>query len=118
MLFTCRLLSPINAATAKRSEEGGVGSDITIWKDVIPTGSLLNDNGKYFWFHHTNADTMDVLDPNALDKATALWASVAYVIADLNDDFPRSFARADGNIQTVIPFFLLYLSIMLVSVLL
>ncbi|KAJ8932974.1 hypothetical protein NQ314_014305 [Rhamnusium bicolor] len=85
------LLAPINATQAVRSS-GGVGSDITIWKDVIPTGSLLNDNGKYFWYHHTKADTMDVLDPDTLDKATALWASVAYVVADLKDDFPRDFS--------------------------
>lgn len=33
---------------------------------------------------------MDVLDPDDLDKATAVWAVVSYIIADLTDDFPRS----------------------------
>lgn len=45
---------------------------------------------RYFWYHHSVADTMDVLDPDDLDKATAVWAVVSYIIADLTDDFPRS----------------------------
>ncbi|CAG9859311.1 unnamed protein product [Phyllotreta striolata] len=91
-----KLLAPINATTAQNSDDA-VGSDISIWKDLIPTASLLNDNDRYFWYHHSEADTMDVLDPSALDKATALWASVAYVIADLKDDFPRSFEKIEDS---------------------
>ncbi|XP_060527229.1 carboxypeptidase Q-like [Cylas formicarius] len=83
-----KLLAPINATQTEASS--GVGSDITSWTtSLIPGASLLNDNEKYFWFHHTMADTMDVLDPDALDKATALWAVVSYVIADLSIEFPR-----------------------------
>ncbi|KAJ8932973.1 hypothetical protein NQ314_014304 [Rhamnusium bicolor] len=85
-----KLLAPINA-TQTVSSPGGVGSDISIWNRIIPGGSLLNANDKYFWFHHTDADTMDVMDPDALDKSTALWASVAYIIADLSEEFPRDF---------------------------
>ncbi|KAG5895325.1 hypothetical protein JTB14_000597 [Gonioctena quinquepunctata] len=84
-----RLLAPINATRAEYSDS--VGSDITIWAKKIPTGSLLNANEKYFWYHHSSSDTMDVLDPDALDKSAAVWASVAYVIADLKDEFPRDF---------------------------
>jgi len=111
-----KLLDPINASRAERSF-GGVGSDITIWADQIPTASLLNDDGKYFWFHHTEADTMDVLDPAALDKATALWASVAYVIADLKDDFPRDFDYnpSAGGSQVTTPLFSIILIISLLS---
>lgn len=87
---------------------GGVGSDISAWtRSLIPGASLLNANDKwvlfnphlnyqsksysrYFWYHHSVADTMDVLDPDNLDKATAVWAVVSYIIADLKDDFPRS----------------------------
>lgn len=67
-----------------------MGSDITIWtEDGFPGASLLNQNEKYFWFHHTDADTMDVEDPDALDKSLALWAIVSYVVADLSVDFPK-----------------------------
>ncbi|XP_066251112.1 carboxypeptidase Q-like isoform X2 [Euwallacea similis] len=83
------LLAPINATQTKASSS--VGSDISFWtKSLIPGASLLNANSRYFWFHHTAADTMDVLNPDNMDKAAAVWAVVSYVIADLNDEFPRS----------------------------
>ncbi|XP_050518667.1 carboxypeptidase Q-like isoform X2 [Diabrotica virgifera virgifera] len=86
-----KLLAPINATQTKLVDSAG--SDITIWKNILPTATLLNRNENYFWYHHTEADTMDVFDPAALDRATALWASVAYVLADLNKDFPRQVPK-------------------------
>ncbi|XP_050518668.1 carboxypeptidase Q-like isoform X1 [Diabrotica virgifera virgifera] len=86
-----KLLAPINATQTKLVDSAG--SDIAIWKNILPTASLLNRNENYFWYHHTEADTMDVFDPAALDRATALWASVAYVLADLNKDFPRQVPK-------------------------
>jgi carboxypeptidase Q len=71
-----------------------VGSDIEIWtSDGIPGASLDTENDKYFWYHHTPADTLEAEDPSALDKNSALWASVAYVIADLSVDFPRDSTK-------------------------
>lgn len=55
----------------------------------MPGATLLNDNRHYFWFHHSDGDTMAVQDPTALDKATALWAAVAYVVADLKHDLQK-----------------------------
>ncbi|KAJ8947304.1 hypothetical protein NQ318_004556 [Aromia moschata] len=94
-----KLLEPINATQAVKSTS--VGSDIALWTGIIPTGSLLNDNDAYFWYHHTKADTMDVMDTDALDKATALWASVAYILADLKDDFPGDFSDSDSGFYSV-----------------
>ncbi|CAH1118755.1 unnamed protein product [Phaedon cochleariae] len=84
-----QLLAPINATRVEPAD--AVGSDISLWAKKIPTGSLLNANERYFWYHHSKSDTMDVLDPDNLDKAAALWAAVAYVIADLKEEFPRDF---------------------------
>lgn len=78
-------------ATQTLFSSTGVSSDISIWGNIIPGGSLLNANERYFWFHHTEADTMDVMDPDALDKSTALFAVVSYIIADLSEEFPRDF---------------------------
>lgn len=85
------LLEAINTTRTKAND--AVGSDISLWAGKIPTGSLLNANEKYFWFHHASSDTMDVINSEDLDKATALWASVAYVIADLSEEFPRDFGK-------------------------
>lgn len=66
------------------------GPDITRWVDAgVPGGSLWTQNEKYFNYHHTNADTMLVEDPEALDKGTAVFAVFAYVLADISIDLPR-----------------------------
>lgn len=82
------LLSPINATKLELSND--VGSDISIWSNQgIPMASLLNKNEKYFWFHHSNGDTMSVEDSDVLDKCLAVWTSVAYVVADLSVNLSR-----------------------------
>jgi carboxypeptidase Q len=87
-----QLLAPINATQTRQSPS--VGSDIEIWtSDGIPGASLDTQNDKYFWYHHTPADTLEAENPSALDKNSALWASVAYVIADLSVDFPRDSTK-------------------------
>ncbi|CAG9853982.1 unnamed protein product [Phyllotreta striolata] len=84
-----KLLEPINATSTKYYDS--VGSDIAIWARKIPTASLYNTNENYFWWHHSDADRLEVLDPDNLDKATAVWAAVSFIIADLKDEFPREF---------------------------
>ncbi|XP_028133815.1 carboxypeptidase Q [Diabrotica virgifera virgifera] len=95
-----KLLTPIDATQAKLVEFAG--SDITIWRNILPTANLLSRNENYFWYHHSEADTMDVLDTAALDKATALWASVAYILADLNKDFPRQVPKLNIVLPSVL----------------
>lgn len=51
--------------------------------------SLHTDDSRYFWFHHTEGDTMTVQDPQDMNLCSALWAVVAYVVADLEDMLPR-----------------------------
>ena len=45
--------------------------------------------GNYFFFHHTAADTMTTLDTVDMDLNTAMYAAIAYVVADLDDLLPR-----------------------------
>ncbi|XP_065580476.1 carboxypeptidase Q-like isoform X2 [Artemia franciscana] len=83
------LFESINATSLVRSSD--VSSDITFWTDAgIPGASILNENDKYFWFHHSNGDTMTVENPESLDLCLALWATTAFVIADMDEDFPRN----------------------------
>lgn len=86
--FLFSLLKPINATKLTTSDD--VGSDIMVWSNQgVPMASLLNKNEKYFWFHHSDGDRMEIEDSDVLDKCVALWASVAYVVADLSLDLPR-----------------------------
>lgn len=83
-----RLLEPLGTNQLVLSDD--VGSDIMVWaNDGIPLASLKNANERYFWFHHSDGDTMAVENPDVLDKCTALWASVAYILADMSIMLPR-----------------------------
>ncbi|XP_055911381.1 carboxypeptidase Q-like [Eupeodes corollae] len=82
------LMAPLNATQFATPADGG--PDISVWLDRgFPGASLLNKNERYFWFHHTDGDTMLVEDPDSLDRCVALFASTAYIIADLSVDIPK-----------------------------
>jgi len=72
------LLAPINAARVKTP---GHGADVSPMKDVL-IGSLDTDNRTYFDVHHTEADTLDNVDPATLADDVAAMAVMAYGIAD------------------------------------
>ncbi|XP_022169300.1 carboxypeptidase Q-like [Myzus persicae] len=90
MVEVAKLFDSINATSMKSSKDN-VGSDIEVFEDLnIPGLSLLNRNEKYFWYHHTEADTMAVEDPDSLDLNTAMFAVISYIIADLSVELPKS----------------------------
>lgn len=63
------------------------GSDIEVFTNLgVPGLSLMNDNEKYFMFHHTSGDSMTIEDPDDLDRSSILWAAASYVLADLSID--------------------------------
>jgi carboxypeptidase Q len=81
------LLAPIGAG---RIGATGGGADIgPIMRTGVPGMGLEVDGSKYFWFHHTDADTPDVLDPDEVQRCVAVMAVMAYVIADLEETLPR-----------------------------
>jgi len=72
---------------------GGGGEDIDPWQAAgVPGASLANYNDRYFWFHHSNGDTMSVLDPDDMDTAVITWAVTALAVANLDDMLPRNNA--------------------------
>jgi carboxypeptidase Q len=81
------LLDPIGAGEIT---EGGGGADIgPLVRQGMPGMGLNVDETRYFWYHHTNADTLDKLDPDELARCVAAMAVMAYVVADLPDPLPR-----------------------------
>ncbi|XP_050403972.2 carboxypeptidase Q [Patella vulgata] len=87
MAEVLKLLQPINAS---KLILGGAGGDISYFMQVgVPGGNLLNENQDYFYYHHTNGDTMTVEDPHQLNLCSAVWAVIAYTVADLDDMLPR-----------------------------
>ena len=83
-----RLLEPIGAGTINR---GGGGADIgPIMEAGVPGLGLNVEGERYFWYHHSDADTIDKLDPRELGECVAALAVMAYVLADLPEPLPRS----------------------------
>ena len=54
----------------------------------VPGIGLDVDGSRYFWYHHTDGDTLDKLDPAEMGRCVALMAVMAYVIADLPERLP------------------------------
>ena len=81
------LLEPINAGQISR---GGGGADIgPITREGVPGMGLNVDGSKYFWYHHSNADTIDKLDPREVALSVAALAVRSYVVADMEPRLPR-----------------------------
>ena len=82
-----RLLSGI---AADRVADDGGGSDIgPIMRDGVIGASLDVDGTHYFDIHHTQADTLDKIDPRDLALCVATMAVVAYTVADLPQNFGK-----------------------------
>ncbi len=81
------LLASIGAGSITR---GGGGADIAPMRPFgVPQMALSVDGTKYFHYHHTEADTMDKIDPVELARCAAAMAVMAYVVADLPQTLPR-----------------------------
>ncbi|MEE9133826.1 MAG: M28 family metallopeptidase [Gemmatimonadota bacterium] len=81
------LLDRIDAGEITR---GGGGADIgPIMKEGVPGMGLRVDGERYFWYHHTDADTIDKLDPREMAECVAAMAVMAYVVADMPERLPR-----------------------------
>lgn len=81
------LLERIESGTVTR---GGGGADISpLMATGVPGMGLSVDGTKYFWYHHSDADTVDKLDPDEVALCVATMAVMAYVVADMPDRLPR-----------------------------
>ena len=76
-----KLLAGINA---DRFAASGGGADIgPIVREGVIGASLDVEGSRYFDIHHTQADTLDKIDPRDLSLCVATMAVFAYTIADL-----------------------------------
>jgi len=85
--FLKDLLAPIGADGLTR---GGGGADIGPMRSAgVPQLGLRSDSTDYFDIHHTEADTLDKVDPEELAKCTAALAIMAYALAEMEEPLPR-----------------------------
>lgn len=70
---------------ANRVAAVGGGADIgpSVQAGNIPSMSLDGDDSRFFFLHHTAADTVDKVAPKEVARAAASIAVMAYVVADM-----------------------------------
>ena len=75
------LLKPVGADSVR---QGGGGTDIDpITHDGVPALGEITTAAHYFDWHHTEADTLDKVDPMDFRKNIAAVAVMTYILADM-----------------------------------
>ncbi|HXD22728.1 MAG TPA: M20/M25/M40 family metallo-hydrolase, partial [Gemmatimonadaceae bacterium] len=81
------LLAPIKATGM---EMGGAEADVEPMINAgVPGFSLNVDDSRYFWFHHSDGDTMAVIDRDEFRRCIGAMAVLAYTLADMPQPIPR-----------------------------
>jgi carboxypeptidase Q len=89
------LAKPLARIEAAKILEKGSDTDVGVLaRDGVPTLGLLDDETKYFWYHHSDGDTMDKLNPRELSACAAAVAVMAWQVADAPDALPRAAKTA------------------------
>jgi carboxypeptidase Q len=84
------LLQPIGATGVQRVTESPAADITPLAQAGVPAMELDVEGSKYFWYHHSEGDTLDKLDPAELARCVAAMAVMAYVVADLPDGLPQA----------------------------
>jgi carboxypeptidase Q len=84
------LLEPIGAAQVTREQDSPEADIAPLVERGVPGMGLDVDRSRYFWFHHSEGDTLDKLDPAELARCVAALAVMAYVAADMQVGLPRA----------------------------
>jgi carboxypeptidase Q len=87
------LLTRIRAGTITRETESPEADIEPLVDRGVPGMGLDVDRTRYFWYHHSDGDTLDKLNPAELGRCVAALAVMAYVVADLPDALPRTASR-------------------------
>jgi carboxypeptidase Q len=87
-----RQISPLlRRVGADSVQAGGPQADVSPLAALgVPTLAINVDASRYFWYHHTEADTPDKIDPADMAKCVAVMAVVAHTIANLDVMLPRA----------------------------
>jgi carboxypeptidase Q len=78
------IASALRAIGADRITLGGGEADISpLMRAGVPGFGLRTEGGRYFHWHHTDADTLDKVDPMDFRRAIAALGVFGYGLADL-----------------------------------
>ncbi len=79
------IVSLLEDVGATESRAGFSGADVSpMTPHGVPTMGLWVEGDKYFDYHHTDADTLDKVDPDELRRCVATMAVGAYILAEMD----------------------------------
>ena len=81
-------LAPLGAEAIREEERPGADLD-PLYSSGIPLLGLRMDGSTYFDYHHSEADTLDKVDPQALQRDVAVVAVMSYLLAEAEGQLPR-----------------------------
>jgi carboxypeptidase Q len=85
-----KLARPLARIGASKISTEGSEADVGVLEpDGVPTMALVDDGTKYFWYHHTEADTMDKLVPADLASCADAMAVMAWEAANAPNPISR-----------------------------
>ncbi|MEK7723877.1 MAG: M20/M25/M40 family metallo-hydrolase [Acidobacteriota bacterium] len=89
--FLTPLASILNTQGAGQiSQQASASSDIsTLTAKGVPSFGPWFDTTTYFNYHHTEADTLDKVNPKELGENSAVMVVLAYGLANLEQNLPR-----------------------------
>jgi carboxypeptidase Q len=89
-----KLAAPLARIGANKIFSEGSEADVgQLERDGVPTLALVDDGRRYFWYHHTEADTLDKLDPGQLAACATAMAVMAWEAANAPVPIPRASAK-------------------------
>jgi carboxypeptidase Q len=77
------LLEGINAGEVQQEYESPEADIAPLVERGVPGLGLDVERSRYFWYHHSEGDTLDKVDPAELGRCVAALAVMAYVLADM-----------------------------------
>jgi len=81
-------LVPLGAGVLSGEEAGG--ADLTPLAPArVPVVQLIQDSSRYFDIHHSAADTLDKVDPEAFSKTSGAATWLIYALAESPEVLPR-----------------------------
>ena len=79
-----KMLEPVGASQVIEGGFGGADIGLLGRQGVLALG-LLQDPTRYFFYHHSRADTFDKVDPEAMRRNLAAMAFMAYALAETEE---------------------------------
>jgi Zn-dependent M28 family amino/carboxypeptidase len=81
-----RLLHPLGVGAGNNQAFGG--PDVSPLRNAgVPVVDLYQDGSDYFDLHHTPDDTLDKVDPDAVQQNVAAWAATIYLASQMDGGF-------------------------------